>query len=53
MTCFALQAIAAANYQITYAQLATRLQHLLDDAGYPQHPRVEGQSANKKRQVFT
>ena len=53
MTCFAIQAIQAANYHITYAQLATRLQHLLDDAGYPQHPQVEGRSANKKRQIFT
>jgi hypothetical protein len=53
MTYFALQAIRDANYQITYAQLHSRLRHLLDDASYPQHPQLEGKAANKKKQLFT
>jgi hypothetical protein len=52
MTYYALQAIRQANYQITYAQLYTRLTYLLDEAGYPQHPQLEGRSQNKKRQIF-
>jgi hypothetical protein len=53
MTCFALQAIRDADYQITYSQLHARLRHLLDEAGYPQHPQLEGKAANKKKQLFT
>lgn len=53
MTYYALQAIRAANYQITYQQLHARLLYLLDDAGYPQHPQLEGRKANKKRQILT
>ena len=53
MTYFALQAIRDANYQITYAQMHSRLRHLLDEAGYPQHPQLEGKAANKKKQLFT
>jgi hypothetical protein len=53
MTYHALQAIRAANYHITYAQLISRLTYLLDEAGYPQHPQLEGSGANKKRQLFT
>jgi hypothetical protein len=53
MTYFALQAIKAANYQITYKQLFTRVNFLLDDAGYPQHPQLEGRQVNKKRLLFT
>jgi hypothetical protein len=52
MTYYALQAIREANYQITYAQLHSRLTYLLDAAGYPQHPQLEGRSQNKKRQIF-
>ncbi|MCC6445294.1 MAG: caspase family protein [Armatimonadetes bacterium] len=52
MTCFALQAIRAANYTITCAQLRSRLNYLLDDSGYPQRPRLEGKSRNKKRPLF-
>ncbi len=50
MTYYALQAIRAANYQLTYAQLGQRLKNLIED--YPQHPQLEGKSANKKRQIF-
>lgn len=50
MTYYALQAIRAANYQLTYAQLQQRIKNLIED--YPQHPQLEGKSANKKRQIF-
>jgi len=53
MTYFALKTIREADYQITYAQLYSLLQFQLDDAGYPQHPQLEGRSENKKRQLFT
>jgi metacaspase-1 len=53
MTYFALQAIRAANYKITYAQLHAHLNFLLDQAQYNQHPQLEGKAANKKRQIFT
>ena len=52
MTYHALQAIREANYQITYAQLQQRLQYLLDEAGYNQHPQLEGRMENKRRQIF-
>ena len=53
MTYYALQCIREANYEITYNQLKTRLRHLLDDAGYPQHPQLEGKALHKKKQIFT
>lgn len=53
MTYFAIKAIRDAGYAITCAQLHSRLRYLLDDAGYPQHPQLEGSTANKKRQIFT
>lgn len=53
MSYFALQAIREANYKLTYAQLQSRLRYLLDDAGYPQHPCLEGKAANKKRLIFS
>jgi hypothetical protein len=53
MTYFAIQAIREANYDITYAQLHTRLNYLLDEAGYPQHPQLEGKPANKKKRIFS
>jgi hypothetical protein len=53
MTYFAIQAIREANYDITFSQLRTRLLHLLDEAGYPQHPQLEGSTANKKKRIFT
>jgi hypothetical protein len=52
MTYFAMQAIRDANYQISYAQLHTRINYLLDEAGYPQHPQLEGRRLNKRRQIF-
>ena len=53
MTYFALQAIQTAEYKITLQQLYTRVNFLLDDAGYPQHPQLEGRIANKKRLIFS
>lgn len=53
MTYFALQAVREANYDITYAQLHTRLRYLLDEAGYPQHPQLEGSTASKKKRIFS
>ncbi len=53
MTYFAIQAIREANYDLTYAQLRSRLIYLLDEAGYPQHPQLEGNSANKKKRIFS
>lgn len=53
MTYYALQAIKEANYLPTWQQMYTHLAYLIDDAGYPQHPQIEGGNANKKRQIFT
>jgi hypothetical protein len=53
MTYFALQAIREANYDLTYSQLRSRLLYLLDEAGYPQHPQLEGAAANKKKRIFS
>jgi hypothetical protein len=53
MTYFAIQAIRDAGYSITYAQLCSRLNYLLDEAGYPQHPQLEGTTANKKKRIFS
>lgn len=53
MTYFALQAIKAANYKLTYTQLHKALTRLIKDAGYPQHPQLEGAASNKGRQIFT
>lgn len=53
MTYFANQAIREMNYKITYGQLIDRVNYLLKEAGYPQHPQLEGTTANKKRQIFT
>ncbi len=53
MTYFALQAIQASEYKITFQQLHTRLNFLIDDGGYPQHPQLEGRLTNKKRLIFS
>jgi hypothetical protein len=53
MSYYALKAIQEANYTITYRQLHDRLLYMLDDEGYPQHPQLEGNTANKKRQIFS
>lgn len=53
MTYYAIQAIREADCDITFSQLRTRLLHLLDVAGYPQHPQLEGSATNKKKRIFT
>jgi hypothetical protein len=53
MTYHALKAIREADYQITYADLVARLNALLEESGYNQHPQLEGQSDSKERQIFT
>jgi hypothetical protein len=53
MTYFAQQAIREAQYTLTWQQMYTRLAYLIDDAGYPQHPQLEGQESNKKRPIFS
>ena len=53
MTYFALQAIRDSEYTLTYQQLHDRLDYLIDDAGYPQHPQLEGNTENRRRQLFT
>lgn len=52
MTYHAIKAIREANYKLTYAQLHARLDFLVTEAGYPQHPQLEGRLQNKKRQIF-
>jgi hypothetical protein len=53
MTYYALEAIQSANYEISYAELADHLQSKLEDAGYFQHPQLEGAEANKQCQIFS
>jgi hypothetical protein len=53
MTYHAIKAISEARYQLTYAELHQLLQPMLDDAGYPQHPQLEGKDENKCRHIFT
>ena len=53
MTYHAVKAIRDAGNQITYGDLHARLQQMLDEAGFPQHPQLEGKDENKARQVFT
>jgi len=53
MSYHALKAIRDAGSTITYAELVGRLQTMLDDAGYDQHPQLEGPDERKIRQVFT
>ena len=53
MTYHAIKAIREADYQLTYADLHERLQPMLDEAGFPQHPQLEGKDENRARQIFT
>jgi hypothetical protein len=49
----ALTAIREANYDITWQKLHSRVCSLLDAGDYPQHPQLEGNSANKKKRIFS
>lgn len=53
MSYFALRAIEEADGELTWAQLHARLREFLDEAGYPQHPQLEGRPESKKRRVFS
>ncbi len=53
MTHYALQAIRAADYRLTYRQLHAQVTTLLDEGGYPQHPQLEGSAEHERRQIFT
>jgi hypothetical protein len=53
MTFYALKAIREAKYAISWQQLHTRLLYMLDDAGYPQHPQLEGRNENKRLRLFS
>lgn len=52
MTYCALKAIQEANYQITLQQLEKRVNYLLEENEYPQHPQLEGKTENKKKNIF-
>jgi len=53
MTYHALQVIREAEYDLTYAELHERMVPMIDDAGYPQHPQLEGRTENKSRRIFS
>lgn len=53
LTAMALTAIRSANYEITWQQLHARVCSLLDAGDFPQHPQLEGSSANKKKRIFS
>jgi metacaspase-1 len=53
MTYYAVKAIREGGTGMTYAQLQERLTTLVDEAGYPQHPQLEGKDENKQRPLFT
>jgi metacaspase-1 len=53
MSYHATKAIRDAGAQITYAELAERLQQMLDEGSYDQHPQLEGQDERKQRRVFS
>ena len=53
MTYHALKAIREANYELTYRDMHSRLTDLVSEAGFPQHPQLEGKDENKDRQIFT
>jgi metacaspase-1 len=53
MTYHAIKAIEDAKYEITYTELRDGLGPMLEQAGYQQHPQLEGESHAKHRQLFT
>jgi metacaspase-1 len=52
MSYFAIKAIEDSNYRISYRKLHRKLLKLLDDAGFDQHPQLEGKFLNKRKQIF-
>jgi hypothetical protein len=53
MSFYALIAIREANFRITFEDLHARVQRMLTDNAFDQHPQLEGKSTNKARQIFT
>lgn len=53
MSYYAINAITAANYKISYADLCNTLVSTLEDENYDQVPQLEGTDDNKHRQIFT
>jgi hypothetical protein len=53
MTYHALKAIREAGYELTYAELQARLVAMVEAAGFPQHPQLEGRAETKAQQIFT
>lgn len=52
MTYHAIKAITDAGYDLTYRELHNELIFLVEDAGYPQNPQLEGSDASKDRKLF-
>jgi hypothetical protein len=52
MTYFAIKAIEDSKYRISYKKLHKKLLKLLNDAGFDQHPQLEGKFLNKRKQIF-
>lgn len=53
MTYHAIKAIIEANYELTAKELHAKLVAMVDDAGYPQTPQLEGTDAYKQRKLFS
>ncbi|CAA9526490.1 MAG: hypothetical protein AVDCRST_MAG79-555 [uncultured Thermoleophilia bacterium] len=53
MSYHAIATIRAAGPGLTYRELGARLTPRLEEAGFPQHPQVEGMSQNLDRALFT
>lgn len=52
MTYYAIETIREANYKITYADMARRVNEKLTTEGYRQTPQLEGTTNNKKKLTF-
>jgi hypothetical protein len=50
---YALAAIRAAKYKITYQTLHKKAVASLAESNFDQEPQLEGKSSNKRRQIFT
>ncbi len=52
MTYAAMKAINEATAPLTYQQLHTRIRNIVSQAGYPQHPKLEGRRDDKRSLLF-
>ncbi len=53
MTYHAIKAVVDAGFDITYADMHSKLVGLVKDAHYPQTPQLEGKEINKQQKLFT